>query len=312
MAKKKRKETHKEYWQRRTTELMAYADRKDIDFFKLLADLYGEYAAELQKEIFAFYGKYADENGLTLEQAKERLRGTDLSDYRENAKRYRESISKDPELLDRLNEQYVSSRATRLDALNLQLTYNTALLTLAVNKEFEQYLKELAGHSYRKILGGRSAGTLNEPALQQLIRTPFQGYNYEEQLWGNTDNLVKSLRKSLARMLVKGENPRVVARELRDKYTVAQHRAETLVRTDGSMVINNATLKRYNDAGLKGVRIHVHMDERTSEICKEIHKENKVYSLEEVIKNPILPAHYNCRSTYVPDEEELMEDSWES
>lgn len=291
MAKKKRKETHKEYWQRRTTELMAYADRKDIGFFKLLAVLYGEYAAELQKEIFAFYGKYADENGLTLEQAKERLRGTDLSDYRENAKQYRESISKDPELLDRLNEQYVSSRATRLDALNLQLTYNTALLTLAVNKEFEQYLKELAGHSYRKILGGRSSGTLNEPALQQLINTPFQGYNYSEQLWGNTDNLAKSLRKSLTRMLVKGENPRVVARELRDKYTVAQHRAETLVRTDGSMVINNATLKRYNDAGLKGVKIHVHMDERTSEICKEIHKEDKVYSLEEVIKNPILPAH---------------------
>lgn len=303
---------HREYWQRRTSELMAYADRKDIDFFKLLANLYGEYAVELQKEIFTFYGKYADENGLTLQQAKERLRGTDLSDYRRNAQLYRESAEKDPELLDRLNEQYVSSKATRLDALNLQLTYNAALLALAVNKEFERYLKELARHSYRKIIGGRSAGTLNEPALQQLIRTPFQGYNYSEQLWGNTDNLAKSLRKTLSKMLVRGENPRVVARELRDRYTVAQHRAETLVRTDGSMVINNATLKRYNDAGLKGVRIHVHMDERTSDICKEIHKEDKLYSIEDVIKNPILPAHYNCRSTYVPDEKELMEDSWES
>lgn len=291
---------------------MAYADRKDIDFFKLLSDLYSDFAVELQKELFTFYAKYADENGLTLQQAKERLRGTDLSDYRENAEQYRESLEKDPELLKRLNEQYVSSKATRLDALNLQLTYNAALLALAVNKEFERYLKELAGHSYRKILGGRSAGTLNEPALQQLIRTPFQGYNYSEQLWGNTDNLAKSLRKALTKMLVRGENPRVIARELRDKYTVAQHRAETLVRTDGSMVINNATLKRYDEAGLKKLRIYVHMDSRTSEICKEIHKEDKVYRLEEVIKNPILPAHYNCRSAYVPDEEELMEDSWES
>ena len=66
---------HREYWQKRTEELMFYADRKDIDFFKRLEELYGDFAKEIQKEIFEFYAKYAEDNKISLQEAKKRLRG---------------------------------------------------------------------------------------------------------------------------------------------------------------------------------------------------------------------------------------------
>lgn len=60
------------------------------------------------------------------------------------------------------------------------------------------YLSQLASYSYRKNIGGRSSSTLNRPALEQLTRTPFDGYNYSEQLWGNVDNLAERLKETLS------------------------------------------------------------------------------------------------------------------
>ena len=121
---------------------------------------------------------------------------------------------------------------------------------------------------YKKAMSGR-AGTINEPALKELVKTPFNGYNYSQQLWGNTDNLVKDLKKVLKTGFVRGEHPRTMARDLAQKYKVANSRAETLIRTDGTMIVNRSAIQRYKDAGLKYYRILVHLDNRTTEICKK-------------------------------------------
>ena len=284
---------------------MQYAEQQDKVMFQELAKLYGETFKDVQKEIFAFYAKYAEDNKITIQEAKQRLRRTDLSDYRENARRYREE-AKTPELLERLNEQYVSSKATRLDALKLDLTYQLGLLQGKVSGSFDSYLKKLAKHSYRKISGGLSDSTLNEPALKQLVKTPFKGYNYSQQVWGNVDHLARDLHKTLTRGFVKGFSPHEMATEIRKRHDVAKHRAETLVRTDGSMVINNATLKRYKDVGLKLYRIHVHIDSRTSDICMNISKLDKAYKLSEAQPGYNMPPlHPNCRSTIVPDDADM-------
>ncbi|MDK6343566.1 hypothetical protein QP138_26195, partial [Escherichia coli] len=85
---------------------------------------------------------------------------------------------------------------TRLEALQLETAYQAGVLQNSLAISFATYLKRLANHSYRKIMGGRSSSTLNKPALEQLIRTPFNGYNYSEQLWGNTDNLAQKLKET--------------------------------------------------------------------------------------------------------------------
>lgn len=94
------------------------------------------------------------------------------------------------------------------------------------------------------------------------------------------------------------------------KYKKANSRAETLIRTDGTMIVNRAAVNRYKDTGLKYYRILVHLDNRTTEICKRIHAEDKRYLIDEMqagVNAP--PFHFNCRSGVIPDEEELNDDS---
>lgn len=305
---KKLNQNHLDYWSGRSDEIFRYLDRKDIDFLGELNKVYQEQANEMQKAFYDFVSKYSENGSMSYQEALQRLKGTDLSDYRENARKYREQAEKDPELLKRLNEQYASARATRLDALQIDMFFRAGVARGLIADKFESYLQKMALMGYKEAMSGR-VGAINEPALKELVKTPFNGYNYSQQLWGNTDNLVKDLKKVLKVGFVRGDHPRTMARDLAQKYKVANSRAETLVRTDGTMIVNRSAIQRYKDAGLKYYRILVHLDNRTTEICKRIHAEDKRYLIDEMqagVNAP--PFHFNCRSGVIPDEEELNGD----
>ena len=241
---------HDDYWRDRAEDIMRYVDSTDINAFEELQKIYIEHSAEVQRDLFAFVTKYADDNKMSYSEALQRLRGVDLSDYQANAEKYRKQAEKDPELLKRLNEQYASSKVTRFDALNLEMTYKIGVMQGIIEKSFENYLKSTAKYAYRKIMGGNS-GALNEPALQELINTPFNGFNYSEQVWGNTDALAKDLREVLKRGFIRGDDVRSMAAELAKKYNVARARAQTLIRTDGTAIVNRSAIKRYEESGLE-------------------------------------------------------------
>ena len=302
---KKSNQNHLDYWSGRSDEIFRYLDRKDIDFFAELNKVYQEQANEMQKAFYDFVSKYSESGAMSYQEALQRLKGTDLSDYRENARKYREQAEKDPELLKRLNEQYTTARATRLESLQLDMLFRAGIARGLIADKFESYLQKMALMGYKKAMSGRT-GTINEPALKELVKTPFNGYNYSQQLWGNTDNLVKDLKKVLKAGFVRGDHPRTMSRDLAQRYKVANSRAETLVRTDGTMIVNRSAIQRYKDAELKYYRILVHLDNRTTEICKRIHAEDKRYLIDEMqvgVNAP--PFHFGCRSGVMPDEEEL-------
>lgn len=305
MVKKSQQQNHLDYWTKRQEDILRFLDQADIDMSLELSKVYREQAFQAQKDLFEFYQRYAEDNNMTYQDVVKKLTHEDLSDYRENAERYRKQAEKDPELLKRINEQYVSAKATRLDALHLDLLFKVGIMKGIIDKSFESYLKSASDYAYKKAVGGR-VGTLNTPALNELVNTPFNGYNYSEQLWGNVDNLVRDLKDTLKKGFVRGDNPRSLARDLAKKYDVAKYRAETLLRTDGTMIINNATAKRYIDSGLKYYRDLVRLDGRTTEICRRIARLNERKLLSDMkLGVNAAPYHYNCRTTIIPDDDEL-------
>ena len=301
-------EDHDRYWTDRAREIFEYVDRKDINFFAEMEKIYREQSVSLQKSVFEFYTRFAEDHEISYQDAMKQLRGEDLSDYAENARRYREQAEKDPELLRRLNEQYASAKAVRLQVLNSEAVYRAGVLAGALHKSFEKYLYDVAEYAYRKSIGGRS-GAINRPAFEEVIKTPFNGRNYSAQLWGNTDSLADSLKKVFRQGFIRGDSPQDMAREIRKEFNVARSRAETLIRTDATAVVNRATIKRYKREGLKHYRILVVLDDRTTQICRNIAQEDKLYKPEDAqVGVNMPPFHYNCRSTIMPDEEELNGD----
>lgn len=294
------------YWSGRMDEIMAYVDRTDIDFFDELQIIYTEGRQNIQKEIYNFYAKCSKENNISIQEAKKRLMREDLSDYRANAEKYFKQAEKDPELLKRLNEQYKAGKVTRLEALHLDMEWHLGKMSGALHKSFDRYLKEVAQYAYRKIIGGNSKSTLNKAALEQIVKTPFNGKNYSSSIWGNTDDLAKDLKKVLTQGFIRGSGPADMARELRKKYNVAKNRAEAIVRTDGTNVVNLSAAKRFEDFGLTKYKNNVHVDDRTTEICLRVNREDKTFLLSEYQPGVTAPPyHVGCRTGIVPDDSEI-------
>lgn len=105
MDKKNQQQDHLDYWQKRQEDIVSYLDRADLDIFNELSRVYSNQSLSLQKDLYDFYNRFAEDNKITYQDAVKKLRHEDLSDYAANANRYREQAEKDPELLKRINEQ---------------------------------------------------------------------------------------------------------------------------------------------------------------------------------------------------------------
>lgn len=303
--------SNQQYWKDRMDEILAYVDQSDINFFDELQSIYQEFYRETNKELFAFYSKYAKDNKITLQEAKKRLMREDLSDYKATAEQYFKQAEKDPELLKRLNTMYTAAKATRLEALNFHIEWLMGRLNGKLQMSFKTYLEQTAKYVWKKVVFGNSPSTLSPHILKEILGRPWNGINYSQSLWGNTDKLAEDLRKIFLMGFKKGLGPAEMARLLRKKYNVQRAQAETIIRTDGTNVINNATAERYRQAGLTKYQFWAHIDSRTTETCKDLHRD--IFLLEDYqpgMNAP--PMHYGCRSSIVPDDEELgMEEDFQ-
>lgn len=69
---------NKEYWQKRFDLLQAQQLNKGIEFYHNLSEQYDKAAASVQKEIEAFYQRFAKNNELDLLEAKKAVKFTPI------------------------------------------------------------------------------------------------------------------------------------------------------------------------------------------------------------------------------------------
>lgn len=130
--------------------------------------------------------------------------------------------------------------------------------------------------------------------LEQTVRADWQGSNYSDRVWNNTNILAQRLKNDITQMIVAGTNPQDIIDMLRYDFGVAYNVAERLIRTEASHAYNTAALESYKRANVKEVQVLEAKDERTCEKCKQI--AGKYY----IGQEPMLPVHCRCRCCYVP------------
>lgn len=115
-------------------------------------------------------------------------------------------------------------------------------------------------------------------------------------LEGITAEMNKRIVSGLTEGLLSGEGIPKLARAIREAVDgIGRARAETMARTETLFAINQGTVIRYGQAGVKEVRFLAGLDERVCEECESLHGE--IFPIGE---EPTLPLHPNCRCTWVP------------
>ncbi|MDN3168393.1 hypothetical protein [Enterococcus faecalis] len=78
------------------------------------------------------------------------------------------------------------------------------------------------------------------------------------------------------------------------------------MRTDGANIINLSAVKRFEEFGLKRYKNNVHVDNRATDICLRVNREDKSYLISEYQPGVTAPPyHVGCRTGIVPDDDEL-------
>lgn len=300
----------KDYWTGRAFRAEAAADKTAAELLRDMAEVYRKSLAELEREIHAFYGRYAEENGLDMAEVHKRLDPRQLKSAREEIKRYYEFA--DPKRIGRgMSREYrdelrrLSARAymSRLEEIKAGLKHIVVKLAAEERAAYEKALKEVYAEAHAqtaytvdKGLGfseGYSAP--DGDALTKAVSEKWLGSNYSDRIWQDKGKLLTAIENELLSGIAQGHNPRKIAAAMSDRYGMDYRSCERLARTETIHTLNRAAYDSYREHGVERYRFVCGLDERTCPTCGAL--DGTVHDMkyaEEGVNFPVM--HPNCFS----------------
>lgn len=304
--------SNKKYWEGRSLQREIESQIIVSKYLTKMEESLREAQHDILRQIESFYSRYANENQISIADAKKYLTPKELSDFRNiDLKRFRKmSLSGNPGYDRILNAVSYRVRISRLEALNLQIEMRMAELYSGVNG-LQEYtytgLVDVYQNSYYKTMfdltkNGVMAGTviaLSDETIQEVLSYNWSGKEFSERIWGHQESARQAIRKELERSFASGRSIQKTTKAIMDVTDVTLSRAEALVRTEANFFHNAAAQKSYSDAEIERYEILATLDSRTSDICR--HQDGKIYAEKDYKPGKTAPPfHVRCRSTTIP------------
>ena len=251
-SQKRQAERNRRYWEQRENEALKQRIKDEKEYDKQLKRIYQTMLDNCQKEIDAFYGKYAAQENITIAEAKKRVSKLDIAAYERKAKKYvaEKNFSK------KANEEMRLYNATmKINRLEM-LKANLGAELIAGHDELEKFMGGiLKGRTEDEL--ARQAGILgktvrnNAQKADAIVNASFKNATFSDRIWMYQDLLKSDLSKLLESGLIQGKNPRVLAKELKKTFNTSTYNAERLMRTELARVQTEAQKQSFERNGFK-------------------------------------------------------------
>jgi SPP1 gp7 family putative phage head morphogenesis protein len=294
-----------EYWKQRTerrgADISRHIDRQSVN----VAKIYSDAAKIVQRDIERTYQKYSDKTGIDVGQLKELLSRGETDRFWKTSE-------------GKLSRQYIKenykARITRLEEFKHNIYAEAMSITkprieLSTKAHAETIKRSYLRTAYdiEQTTGRRAQFTqINTRRLNRMLAEQWNGANYSQNIWNNTNRLAQDLSQRTAAGLLAGKSPQYLAREVRQRFDVGAYEAMRLIRTETTYFENEAEARLYEELGITEYVFMATLDTRTSEICGSLDDKRFKLSEREVGVN-CPPMHPNCRSkirAYLGDDAE--------
>ena len=303
-----------QYWIDRNFRAVKEGEKKADEFLRDMQKVYEKSLADLQKEIEAFYGRYATENGLTLAEVNKRLDKKQLKSAIEEIKRYYDfadpaKIGADMsrEYRDELRRLSARAYMSRLEEIKARLKHEMVKLAAEQEAALTKKLKEVYEESHaeasynidyeRGFSEGYSAP--NNDVLEKVVKEKWLEDNYSSRIWKDKGRLLTSIETELLSGIAQGHNPKKIAEAMAKKYEQNYKNCERVARTETIHTMNVATSSAYKAHGIEKYEYVCDLSERTCAVCGAL--DGSVHDLkykQEGVNYPVM--HPNCRCTTIP------------
>lgn len=231
-----------------------------------------------------------------------------MDEYERKAKRY----VKDREFSKVANEEMriynLTMKVNRLEMLKAKI----GLALVSGHAELEEYMSEiLQGRTEDEL--ERQAGILGETVLsndkkaEAIVNASFHNATFSDRIWMNQNLLKSELSKLLQSGLIQGKNPRVLARDLRKRFSVSISNAERLMRTELARVQTEAQKQSFERNGFEQYTFLANVG--CCPICQRLN--GKHFKVKDMMpgKNAS-PMHPNCRCSTACYEDSEEYEAW--
>lgn len=298
----------KTYWEKREAEALKHYLQEEQEYQAQLRAIYQNMLDAAQKEIDAFYGRYADKEQITLAEAKRRVSKLDIAAYQRKAKRYVADKNFSKQANEEMRLYNLTMKVNRLEMLKA----NIGLELVAGHNEQEQFMaKILRGRTEEELQ--RQAGILgktvrnNAKLAETIPNASFHNATFSERIWGNQTALKAELSKQLQVGMIQGKNPRVLAREIQKTFGASAGSAERLMRTELARVQTEAQRQSFLANGFEEYTFHANRG--CCSACADL--DGKHFKIKDMMPGKNAPPmHPNCRCSASAYEDDAEYEAW--
>jgi SPP1 gp7 family putative phage head morphogenesis protein len=302
---KKRSMSSHDYWKAREENNLRHYEEQEQGYNRKVDDLYQAMIDECNRDIEAFYAKYAKDEGITLAEAKKRAAKLDIEAYGRKAKRYVKEKNFSPQANEEMKLYNMTMKVNRLELLKSELSLEMTACADATDKYYSEIFDERAREAYERQAGVLGMTVPDEKTMDRmadnLVHGSFQNSTidgsyttFSERIWVNQDALRSAVLTELTRGMIRGLNPRELARSLDKKMKAGRYNAERLMRTELARVQIGAQQQAISDAGYDSYEFIATEGARTCDVCRSL--DGKKFKLRKmVVGENAPPMHPFCR-----------------
>ena len=301
-----------EYWKLRFEQLEQAQNGQGAATFAEIERQYKEAQKQIEGQIARWYQRFADNNGITLAQARQYLKGAALKEFQWDVQDYIK-YGQDNALMGGWMKELENASAkyhiSKLEALKIQTQQSLEVMfskqmgtvTGAMGDIFESGYYHTAYELQKGFNIGWDIGGLDQSQIEKVLSKPWavDGKNFSERIWTNKEKLISELHGELTQNIMLGADPQKAIDSLAKKMNTSKQNAGRLIMTEEAYFSSAAQRDCFNDLDVEQYEIVATLDSHTSDICRSL--DGKHFPMKDFQAGVTAPPfHVYCRSTTVP------------
>ena len=305
-------ERSSKYWQERFRQMENAQHDTSVQKAQEIQEQFDRSLAAIDGKINAWYQRLADNNGVSMQEARKMLDAGELKEFRWNVEEYTK-YAEENEISGAWAKQLENASArvhiSRLEALKIETQQEVEKLygncTDAIDHHIRDTYTSDFYHTAFEVQKGIGVGTamnrLDPETVEKIVSKPWavDGKNFSDRLWENKTKLINNMHNSLSRMCITGEAPDRAIEEISKQMGVSKAQAGRVVMTESAAFANKARQDCMEELDVEQFEVVETLDSHTCETCGGMDGKHFPMSEFEVgVTAP--PFHPNCRGCTCP------------
>ena len=301
-----------EYWKLRFEQLEAAQNGQGAAAVAEIERQYKEAQKQIEGQIARWYQRFADNNGISLAEARQYLKGAALKEFKWDVQDYIK-YGQDNALMGGWMKELENASAkyhiSKLEALKIQTQQSLEVMfskqmgtvTGAMGDIFESGYYHTAYELQKGFNIGWDIAGLDQSQIEKVLSKPWavDGKNFSERIWTNKEKLISEVHGELTQNIMLGADPQKAIDSLAKKMKTSRYNAGRLIMTEEAYFSSAAQKDCFEELGVEQFEIVATLDSHTSDICRSL--DGKHFPMKDYQPGVTAPPfHVFCRSTTVP------------